>query len=63
MPWRCPACQLAIQHSELELEPRLGVRYRCHICRLELTFDPKTGTLMASSLADDDDHGPPAKET
>jgi hypothetical protein len=28
---------------------------------LELTLDPKTGTLMATSLADDDDHGPPAK--
>jgi hypothetical protein len=45
VPWRCPACLLDIRHNELEAMPRAGVRYRCHVCRLELVIDPKTGGL------------------
>lgn len=39
MPWRCPACREHIRHNGIESTPRIGVVYRCHVCRLELTFD------------------------
>ena len=45
MPWRCPACQLAILHMELETLPQPNARYRCHICRMELMVNPETGKL------------------
>jgi hypothetical protein len=50
MPWRCPACHTQIRHSELELKPRAGERYRCHICRLELVLDPATDKLTVTPL-------------
>jgi hypothetical protein len=50
MPWRCPACQEQIRHSETEAKPRIGSRYRCHICRLELMFDPMTDKLTVAPL-------------
>jgi hypothetical protein len=37
MPWRCPACGIAIQHYEYA--PRPERLYRCAICRLDLQFD------------------------
>jgi hypothetical protein len=52
MPWRCPACGIPIRHSEAELAPRLGVRYRCHVCRLELVVDPEDQKLTVP-LVDD----------
>jgi hypothetical protein len=61
MAWRCPACQLAIQHHEHEQDPRLGARYRCHICRLELTLDPKTNRLIVVSVPDDENSGAAAQ--
>ena len=54
MPWRCPACHDQIKHNELEDHPRLGVTYRCHICRLELAVDRETGKLMAVPVVDDE---------
>ena len=45
MPWRCPACEIPIEHSALEPAPRVGVAYRCHVCRLELQLNPRTGRL------------------
>ena len=45
MPWRCPACQSPIRHSDVEARPRPGVLYRCHVCRLELVLD-LTGELL-----------------
>jgi transposase-like protein len=54
MAWRCPACELAIQHSEHEQHPRPGARYRCHICRLELTLDPTTNRLTVVPVPDDE---------
>lgn len=48
MPWRCPACQLQIRHSELEERPQLGHVYRCHVCRLDLTLDAHTQKLIAA---------------
>ena len=54
MAWRCPACQLAIQHNDYDEHPRPGARYRCHICRLELTLDPKTNRLTVAPMPDDE---------
>jgi hypothetical protein len=54
MPWRCPACGIPIRHSELEERPRVGVTYRCHICRLELVLDTVTDKLAAASTRVDD---------
>ncbi len=48
MPWRCPACDLPIRHNDIEERPRVGVVYRCHICRLELTADPLTERLTVA---------------
>jgi len=45
MTWRCPACQTSIRHRENDLEPMPGVRYRCHVCRIELTLNPFTDRL------------------
>jgi len=30
--------------------PRLGLRYRCHICRLELILDPRTEKLVLAPM-------------
>lgn len=43
--WICPACQERIEHHPHEEAPRVGVVYRCHVCRLELTPNPDTGRL------------------
>jgi hypothetical protein len=50
MIWHCPACELEIAHHELEERPRPGVRYRCHVCRLELVVDPKIRILTVAPL-------------
>jgi hypothetical protein len=52
MPWRCPACQIPIRHSDVESKPREGARYRCHVCRLELTFDSETNRLAVTPIAE-----------
>jgi hypothetical protein len=54
MPWKCPACQQPIRHSELESQPRQRVAYRCHICRLELKLDPHTQKLAVAPTHDDE---------
>ena len=41
---------LPIRHSEVEPAPRPGTRYRCHICRLELTLDPATNRLTVTPM-------------
>ena len=51
MPWKCPACGEPIQHSGVELMPRKGVRYRCHICRLELQYDDVAGKMTLAPIA------------
>jgi hypothetical protein len=53
MPWRCPACELQIRHSEFEERPQLGQIYRCHICRLDLVVDDTTQKLTAAPFRDD----------
>jgi hypothetical protein len=59
MPWRCPACQSAIHHSELEDRPQTGHVYRCHVCRLDLALDSETQRLAVAPFRDD--HDPRAK--
>jgi len=52
MPWRCPACQTQIRHSETEAMPRPAVIYRCHICRLELVIDDEWQRLRVRPFVD-----------
>jgi hypothetical protein len=51
--WNCPACNTQLRHSELEAKPRPGERYRCHICRLSLDFDPTVDRLVVAPLEAD----------
>ncbi len=51
MPWKCPACETQIRR-DADL-PAPNQIYRCHICRLELVFDPRAKKLIvAPSLSD-----------
>jgi len=59
MPWTCPACSSIIRHSDFEEQPRPGVHYRCHVCRLDLIMDPPTMKLTALLLGDE--HRNPGK--
>jgi hypothetical protein len=52
--WRCPACQNAIRHSDVETTPRPGMTYRCPICRLELVVDSGRGVMMLAPLPGDE---------
>ena len=54
MPWRCPACETPIRHSETEERPRIGVLYRCHLCRIELVLDVRTDRLTVAGRPDPD---------
>ncbi len=53
MPWKCPACQIQIRHDGVGPEPNRI--YRCHICRLELVLDEKTGKLTVAPLPPEHD--------
>jgi hypothetical protein len=48
VPWKCPACQIAIRHDQEAPLPRQI--YRCHVCRLELIVDPETQKLTLAPL-------------
>ncbi len=61
MPWRCPACQAEIQHTEGEARPRPGERYRCHVCRLELVLDRATDRLTIAPVDDAPDKQRPTR--
>jgi hypothetical protein len=54
MPWKCPACGSQIRHSDIEDRPRLGGRYRCHICRLDLVFEARDEKLTVAPLPSDE---------
>jgi hypothetical protein len=54
MPWKCPACQSPINHSDTDHRPRVGASYRCHICRLELSVDPDLEKLIVAPLREDE---------
>jgi hypothetical protein len=51
MPWTCPACRLTIRHSDTESNPRPGVTYRCHVCRLELVVDTERSKMTVPPSA------------
>ncbi len=53
MSWHCPACHSIIRHSEPEVRPRIGERYRCHVCRLTLEFDESADKLTITPLETD----------
>lgn len=53
MPWHCPACNSIIRHSEPDPKPRVGERYRCHVCRLSLEFDANIDKLTIAPLETD----------
>jgi len=59
MSWRCPACATTVQHSAND--PRLGVVYRCYICRLDLVTDPETGKMRLAPLTELKKDAPPRK--
>ena len=46
MPWTCPVCRQPIRRSDNEAMPRIGQLYRCHVCRVDLVFDPKPQALI-----------------
>jgi hypothetical protein len=48
MLWKCPACGVDIRHHDAE--PRYGVVYRCHICRLELVLEREALKLTVAPL-------------
>jgi hypothetical protein len=50
VPWHCPACNSIIRHNELDPKPRVGERYRCHVCRLALDFDGGIEKLVIADL-------------
>jgi hypothetical protein len=63
MPWSCPACGSSIQHDPGEARPRFGVRYRCHLCRLELVMDPATIKLVEPADETIDTNQTPSGQT
>lgn len=53
MPWTCPVCRQPIRRSDddarrhkYEAVPRTGQLYRCHVCRVDLLFDPVPKKLI-----------------
>jgi rubredoxin len=62
MPWRCPACSNIIRLKESERTPRAKARYRCHVCRLGLEYQP-TGNKMIVVRSDDDGEAPRQKRS
>jgi hypothetical protein len=52
MPWKCPACETAIRHDGAG--PAANRVYRCPVCRLELTLDPRTNEMEVTPLPTDD---------
>ncbi len=62
MPWHCPACDTIIRHSEIELRPRDGERYRCHTCRLTLDFNGTLEKFVVPPFETEQD-APPAERS
>jgi hypothetical protein len=62
MPWKCPACRDPIAHAAHDEHPRSHVIYRCHVCRVELVFDPTANKLIAAAT-EEHDEGPRPRVT
>jgi len=58
MPWKCPACSTVIRHADADTAPRVGVTYRCPVCRLELVADEKTHLLTVPQITSDEPDAP-----
>jgi len=52
-PWTCPSCRHPITHGDTT--PRSDVRYRCHVCRVDLEFN---GDREGFVIAADDEWSP-----
>lgn len=61
MQWKCPACETRIEHRRADDEHITGQVYRCPVCRLELTFDPRTEKMILASSSDAEDQTPLSK--
>ena len=59
MPWHCPVCRSVVRLRDIEVRPRLGEPYRCHVCRLELQLNESTD-LMEIAPFDGEHPMPPA---
>jgi hypothetical protein len=59
MPWRCPACRSEIWRSPIEATPDATVDYRCHVCRLDLRFDPATQKMFIAPFQTEQPINPP----
>jgi hypothetical protein len=56
MPWRCPACRAEIHHHTSDPGvPEPHVAYRCHVCHLDLRFNPITRQMEVAAFALDRD--------
>ena len=53
MPWRCPSCGNVIKHDESQSTPRVGTRYRCHLCRIGLEYRPDANKMVIVRGDDD----------
>jgi hypothetical protein len=54
MPWRCPACRSEIHHHPDASFPDSHDTYRCHVCHLDLRFNPVTQNMEVTPF--DVDH-------
>jgi len=52
MPWKCPACELALEHRHRDDLPTVGMLYRCPVCHLNLVFDPQVQKLRPALKTD-----------
>ncbi len=52
-----------IRHSEIEVKPRAGERYRCPTCRLTLDFDGTLEQFVVPPFETDHQSKPPAERS
>jgi hypothetical protein len=53
MLWNCPVCSLATPHTAIAERPVPGARYYCHVCRLDLVFDPSKNRMALPPIGED----------
>jgi hypothetical protein len=49
MPWWCPSCRGTVIHNQADERPHPAEVYRCHVCQLELRFDPTMDRMAICS--------------
>jgi len=50
MLWRCPGCRTEIQHLSMDRLPNPRDDYRCHLCRVNLRFDPVLRMMVVAPV-------------